>query len=166
MLFWSVGDCSESGNMIACCRFIILSFFLSPASAISGTLPLRRVLTAVQFGDMRPRMGSAADWPEILMELVWGALLAMRSNDRELFPSSAGRFGFACTILEGEKSCCSVLIRRVPAPTHTQTHTHTHTRARARPQTHTHTHTHARTHTHTHTRTHVRAPTRTSATFV
>ena len=29
-LFWSVGDCSESGNMIACCRFIILPFFFGP----------------------------------------------------------------------------------------------------------------------------------------
>ena len=40
---------------------------------------------------------------------------------------SAGRFEFACTFSEGKKSCCSVLIRRPPAPTHTLTHIHSHT---------------------------------------
>ena len=64
--------------------------FSSTASAISGTLFLRRVLTAVQFGDMRPGMVSCSRLAASVMGLIWGALLAMRPNDRELVPPSAG----------------------------------------------------------------------------
>ena len=67
--------------------------FSSTASAISGTLSLRRVLTAIQFGDMRPGMGSSGRLAANVMGaylLIWGALLAMRPNDRELVPPTAG----------------------------------------------------------------------------
>ena len=114
--FWTVRNCSESGNVIVRRRcIIILSFFFSStASAISGMLSLRRVLTAVQFGDMRPGMGSCDRLAANVMGFIWGALLAMQPNDRELVPPSAGRFGFTCLFSEGKKS--SVLIRRVPDP--------------------------------------------------
>ena len=51
--------------------------FSSAASAISGTLSLRRVLTAVQFGDMRPGMGSFGR----LAANVMGAYLGCSSGD-------------------------------------------------------------------------------------
>ena len=97
--------------MIACCRVITLSFFFvhrkcdlwnaSSAKSPDGRSVWRH---ATRDGERR-QTGRKFSWG-----LVWGALLAMRSNDRELFPSSAGRFA------ENKKSCCSVLIRRAPAP--------------------------------------------------
>ena len=42
-----------------------------------------------------------------------------RSVFRGAVALSAGRFGLACTFSEGKPSCCSVLIRPAPAPTHT-----------------------------------------------
>ena len=97
-LFWSVGDRSESGNIIACCRFIILSLIFvpckcdlwnaSPAKSPDG----RSVWQHATRDGERRQSGRKFSWG-----LVWGALLAMRSNDRESFASSAGRFGFACT---------------------------------------------------------------------
>ena len=80
--------------------------------------------------------------------LVWGALLAMRSNDRELFPQVLDGLGSPVRSRKEKKSCCSVLTRRAPAPTHT--HTHTHTPSHTHTPTDTHTHTHMRAHTHTH----------------
>ena len=74
--------------------------FSSTASAISGTLSLRSVLTAIQFGDMRPGTGSCGRLAANVMGLIWVALLAMRPNHRELVPPSAGRFGFACPFSE------------------------------------------------------------------
>ena len=87
--------------------------FSTDASAISGVLSLRRVLTAVQFGDMRPGMwscGKLAAKCQMSWGLIWGAFLAMQTNDRELVPPSAGRFEFDCPFSEGKKSC-AVLIR-------------------------------------------------------
>ena len=53
--------------------------FSSTASAISGMLSLRRILTAVQFGDMRPRMGSCGR----LAANVIGACLGCSSGDAD-----------------------------------------------------------------------------------
>ena len=80
-LFWSVGDCSESGNMIACCRFIILSFFSVPCkcdlwNASSAKSPDGRSVWrhATRDGE-RPQTGRKFSWG-----LVWGAPLGMRSH--------------------------------------------------------------------------------------
>ena len=100
--------------------------FSSPANAISGTLPLRRVLTAVQFGDMRPGLGSSGslagnshgDWFGVLF---WRCGLTIGSCLRRVL---AG-LGFACTFSEGKTQAaalCSQNARRHPH-THTITHT-------------------------------------------
>ena len=51
-----------------------------------------------------PGWRAAADWHQMSWGLLRGALLAIRPDDRELVPPSAGRFGFACPISEGEKA--------------------------------------------------------------
>ena len=53
--------------------------FSSTANAISGMLSLRRVLTAVQFGNMRPGMGSCGR----LAANVMGAYLGCCSGDAD-----------------------------------------------------------------------------------
>ena len=88
----------------------------------------------------------------------------MRSNDRELFPSSAGWFGFACTFSEGKKLllCAHKTRASIHTDTHTytltRTHPHTHTPSHTHTPTHTHTETNKNTHTHTHTHTHLCNP--------
>ena len=78
--------------------------FSSTASAISGMLSLRRVLTASLLATCDPARWGATDWQQMSGGFIWGDLLAMQTNDRELVPPSAGRFGFACPFSEGKKA--------------------------------------------------------------
>ena len=97
--YLGLSEIAQRGGMSLC--VVGASFchsFSSTASAISGMLSLRRVLRAVQLGDMRPGMGRCGR----LAANVMGALLAMRPHDRELVPPSADRFGFACPFSEGK----------------------------------------------------------------
>ena len=109
-VFCSVRDCSDSGNTTSRRRYIILlvRFLLCKCNPCNGSFV--RVLNAVQLVDTQPGRGSGGVecWPAWVRLCVFGK----------------------------KKSCCSVLIRRAPAPTHTLTNIQPYTHTP--PQTHIH----------------------------
>ena len=84
---------------------IILSFFFVHCKRDLWNAFFAKSPDGRSFGDMRPGMGSCADWQQMSWGLIWGAFLAMQTNDRELVPvpPSAGRLRSACPFSEKKK---------------------------------------------------------------
>ena len=151
-LFWRIEDCSENRNMIIYSRFIILSFFFVSASTISGMFPLRRILMAVQFGEMRSRMGSGGrlvgnshgNW---FGTLFWRCGLIIGNYFRrvliDLISSARSR----------QEKKKIIWIHKTRAGIHASTYTSAHTPSRTHAHTHPHTYTHKHRHTHTYAHT-------------
>ena len=111
-VFCSVRDCSDSGNTTSCGRYItpLICFVLCKRNSCNASFVKNSECGSACRYAARDGSGGVERWP------IWVRLYVF------------GR----------KKSCCSVLIRRSPAPTHTHSDTHIQSHTYTHPQTHIH----------------------------
>ena len=116
-VFWNVGDCSESRNVMTCCHFIILSFFfvrckcdlwnVFPAKSPNGRSVWQHATRDKELWQTCSKCHGGLSGV-----LFWRCGLVTGSLSRRVLTG----LGSPVRSRKGKKNCCSVLIRRAPVP--------------------------------------------------